>query len=85
MRLSELIACGGCTEVWTGSSAAHCAAADCHRTFSGPSAFDLHQPGECRHPADVGLVPRERSWGTAWGWSDRNGGILAGRLAGDLT
>lgn len=28
----------------------------CHRTFSGVSNFDEHRPGECRDPADCGMV-----------------------------
>jgi hypothetical protein len=46
---------------------AHCAA-DCHRTFTTVRNFDRHRrDGRCLHPADVGLVPRERAGYVAFG------------------
>lgn len=45
-----------CGAVWGGLRTAHCAAEGCHKTFSGPSNFDEHRPGECRDPADCGMV-----------------------------
>jgi hypothetical protein len=63
--LSQLITCGGCAEVWTGLRTAHCAA--CNQTFIGPSSFDMHRPGRCLTPSELGLGARERPWGVVWG------------------
>lgn len=66
-----------CGAVWGGYRAAHCAA--CHKTFSGLSTFDKHKPGECRDPAECGMVILRVSgtspiWGTLgderW-WKER--------------
>ena len=55
------ITCGRCPAWWTGLGSAHCVG--CHESFTSVSAFDLHRRGgECRHPADVGLVPADKSW-----------------------
>jgi len=40
-----------CGARWRGSRTAHCAA-ECHRTFTGPTTFDAHRRGgRCVHPA----------------------------------
>ena len=57
-RPPTFIGCGGCDAKWTGVAAAHCAAPGCHRTFSGPTAFDKHrvgtgERGRCSDPADL--------------------------------
>lgn len=63
--------CGGCVSRWTGLRAGHCA--ECHRTFSGITAFDAHRSYDhCKDPAAVGLVDRAGIWGrpgddTRWG------------------
>lgn len=49
--------CGGCDARWRPLNACHCSA--CHRTFAGPTLFDLHRisdkrvdgHGVCRDPA----------------------------------
>jgi hypothetical protein len=47
------IGCNGCTNTWTGVSAAHCGAAGCHETFAGVGAFDYHRRGgTCVPPQD---------------------------------
>lgn len=54
------VTCGGCSRVWGGLRAAHCA--KCHRTFVSPNAFDEHQKRMvkgailCRDPSSIGLV-----------------------------
>src|SRR5262245_43736264 len=60
------ITCNGCRERWTGLGPCHCAA--CHNTFTSPTGFDMHRRGgQCRYPADAGLVPIERLHWTGWG------------------
>lgn len=55
-----------CQARWGGFKTAHCPR--CCHTFSTPSNFDRHRPGECHHPADVGLVVLRTSYGTpVWG------------------
>ncbi len=48
--------CGGCATWWQGERTCHCAAPECHRTFSGVVAFDAHRfHGTCREPASIGM------------------------------
>lgn len=43
-----------CGASWTGQRTAHCAARNCHRTFSAPGLFDRHRRnGECVDPAGI--------------------------------
>lgn len=54
-----------CDAEWSGLKPAHCSV--CHRTFTGPWAFDKHRAyGKCRHPEDVDLVLVAR-WFPCWG------------------
>ncbi len=56
-----------CGAKWSGGETAHCAA-DCHLNFSTARSFDRHRKdGQCRPPADIGLVERERRGYTVWG------------------
>jgi len=58
-----------CGSRWSGLSTAHCAAASCHQTFTGPSAFSDHRrDGRCVPPAAAGMVLRERAGYEAWGF-----------------
>lgn len=63
-------ACGRCANRWSGTRTAHCGT--CHRTFSSPTAFDLHRirrgtaAGTCADPADVGLVEHHRPGYAVW-------------------
>jgi hypothetical protein len=34
--------CAGCSRIWTGMAECHCPEPDCHRHFTGLSAFDAH-------------------------------------------
>ena len=50
--------CGRCGARWRGVNACHCGG--CHRTFSGPTLFDLHRSargtadhGTCLDPATL--------------------------------
>jgi hypothetical protein len=67
-----------CGNWWTGLTRAHCPA--CHRTFSSDSAADKHRTGKfeadrhCADPATVGLVARDKPFGTLWGWPTPMGG-----------
>jgi hypothetical protein len=55
------ITCNGCTRTWTGLSPCHCAG--CHITFNSLRPFDIHRrSGECRSPADSGLVLSESGY-----------------------
>ena len=46
---------------WTAGRKCHCAADDCHQTFSTPSNFDKHRVnGACVAPQSVGLELNER-------------------------
>jgi len=64
---------GACQQWWTGAERSH--ASCCHRTFSSLSAFDQHRKGgRCNDPADMGLVAREKPYGTLWGWPAPVGG-----------
>jgi hypothetical protein len=67
------IAHGACGKWWTGAERSH--ASCCHETFSSLSAFDLHRKGgRCNDPAGMGLVAREKPYGTLWGWPAPVGG-----------
>ncbi|MEV6679460.1 hypothetical protein AB0N09_21785 [Streptomyces erythrochromogenes] len=61
-----------CGAWWSGLSRAHCPAAGCHRTFSSDTAADRHRRGRfgidrrCIDPAEAGLVPTARTYGTLW-------------------
>lgn len=73
---------GECGSWWTGAERSH--ASCCHRTFSSLSAFDQHRKGlRCNNPEDVGLVAREKPYGTLWGWPPPVGGY--GALRADDT
>ena len=64
-----------------GRAECHCAA--CHLTFSGVSAFDLHQKLDgglaCLPPSSRGLVRYDRHGRTVWGWPERGGWIAERR------
>lgn len=65
--------CGKCKKWWTGNLRSHCG--KCHKTFGGIGAFDAHWWGRtgaegCKHPTEVGLVAREKSFGVLWGAED---------------
>jgi hypothetical protein len=46
--------CSGCENTWTGANVAHCAAAECHQTFSTVTWFDKHRVrGKCVDPAKL--------------------------------
>lgn len=58
--------CEECEASWTSHQACHCS--NCHRTFGGRTAFDMHQndsePTICYQPETVGLVLKaNRMWG----------------------
>lgn len=61
-----------CGAWWTGLSRSHCAALECHRTFSGETAANRHRIGKhgvdrrCVDPAGVGLVAVEKPYGVMW-------------------
>jgi hypothetical protein len=60
-----------CRHWWTGNRTAHCG--NCHRTFSGTSAFDQHQtawtPGtDCPDPRTRGLIATTKKYGDLWSW-----------------
>lgn len=74
---------GECGFWWTGAERSH--ASCCHRTFSSLSAFDQHRKGlRCNPPESVGLVAREKPFGTLWGWPAPVGGYGALRRDEDL-
>lgn len=78
---------GACGKWWTGNSRAHCGA--CHETFSSESAANRHRVGNfgvdrrCVDPASVGLVAREKPWGSMWGHPAPEGGRTWGPDADD--
>ena len=73
---SNAIFHGECGKWWTGAERSH--ASCCHRTFSSLSAFEQHRKGlRCNDPAEVGLVAREKPFGTLWGWPAPVGGYGA--------
>ena len=56
--------CSGCDAKWTAMKAAHCAASECHRTFSTPVLFDRHRVnGRCVDPETIISAPRDGSPG----------------------
>jgi hypothetical protein len=68
-----------CGAWWTGLSRAHCAAPECHRTFSSDSAAERHRrtvDGErvCVDPETVGLEARAKPWGVCWSFPAREDG-----------
>ena len=59
-------ACGRCEARWAGSLTCHCPT--CHLTFTGVTHFDKHRKdGQCRKPADIGLVLMTNRPYEAWG------------------
>jgi len=65
---------GTCGTWWTGANRSHCS--NCHRTFSGLSAFDAHQRGwasgtPCPDPAERGLIAVPKKFGELWSWPPR--------------
>jgi hypothetical protein len=73
---------GECGSWWSGAERSH--ASCCHRTFSSLSAFDQHRKGlRCNDPESVGLVAREKPYGTLWGWPAPVGGYGALRADED--
>jgi hypothetical protein len=74
-----------CGARWEGYNTAHCGA-QCHKTFSSPRAFDRHRSnGQCRPPADAGLVEIQRIGYVVWGYpaDDRVVALHADREATD--
>lgn len=73
-----------CGQWWTGLSRSHCPV--CCRTFSTDTAANKHRVGKfgperrCIHPAEVGLVPHEKPYGTLWSLPAPEGGYTAARL-----
>lgn len=73
--------CSGCPRDWSGFSECHCA--ECHRHFTGLSAFDAHfgKNGECQDPPLIwpetekksqragkpAFELKQRSHGLVWG------------------
>lgn len=74
-----------CGQWWTGLTRAHCPA--CCRTFSTDTAADKHRIGKhgvdrrCVDPAEVGLVAKDKPYGTLWAFPAPEGGY--GALHGD--
>lgn len=57
---------GACGSWWTGEERSHCGG--CCRTFTALTSFERHRKGlRCNPPEDVGLVAREKPYGTLWG------------------
>ncbi|WP_405673171.1 hypothetical protein [Streptomyces sp. NBC_01530] len=57
---------GSCRSWWTGNERSHCGG--CHLTYSSLTAFDRHRKGgTCQPPESVGLVARQKPYGTLWG------------------
>ncbi|MEU4133626.1 FDXHR family putative zinc-binding protein [Streptomyces wuyuanensis] len=64
---------GACGRWWTGTERSHCGG--CHETFTGLTAFERHRKGlRCNPPAEVGLVARQKPYGTLWGQPAPEGG-----------
>lgn len=53
-----------CGAAWTGMRMTHCPG--CHRTFAGVTGFDLHRPGACLDPTELGMVASGGPSGTVW-------------------
>lgn len=67
---------GACERWWTGNERSHCGG--CHLTLTSLTAFDRHRKGgRCNDPASVGLVAREKPFGTLWGTPAPEGGYAA--------
>lgn len=64
---------GACGKWWCGRERAHCGG--CCETFSALTAFVRHRRGRrCNPPEEIGLVPREKPYGTLWGLPGPEGG-----------
>ena len=65
---------GACGRWWTGGErASHCGS--CHETFSSLTAFERHRRGlRCNPPTEVGLIAREKPFGTLWAIPGPDGG-----------
>lgn len=75
---------GACGSWWTGNERSHCGG--CCQTYSSLTSFDRHRKGgHCNDPAAVGLVAREKPYGTLWGLPAPVGGYagLHGRTEGE--
>lgn len=75
---------GACGSWWTGNERSHCGG--CCRTYSSLTSFDRHRKGgHCNDPASVGLVAREKPYGTLWGLPAPVGGYAGfhGRSEGE--
>jgi hypothetical protein len=65
-----------CESWWTGNERSHCGG--CHHTYSSLTAFDKHRRGGvCQPPESVGLVARQKPYGTLWGNPAPEGGYAA--------
>lgn len=59
------VICQRCRAQASGANATHCPT--CHRTFGGPTGFDLHRSnGECLDPAVKGYREVTRNGWTRW-------------------
>jgi hypothetical protein len=75
-RPANAITHGACGQWWTGAERAHCGG--CCQTFSSLTSFEKHRRGlRCNDPASVGLVAREKPYGTLWGLPAPVGGYAA--------
>lgn len=71
---------GACGSWWTGAERSHCGG--CDQTFTGLTAFERHRKGmRCNPPGDVGLVARDKPYGTLWGLPAPEGGYGSLRAA----
>ncbi|MFJ4808529.1 FDXHR family putative zinc-binding protein [Streptomyces longwoodensis] len=73
----------GCGNWWTGEERSHCGG--CHQTFTSLTSFERHRKGlRCNPPQEVGLVARQKPYGTLWGLPAPEGGYgaLHGRPKG---
>ena len=67
---------GACGSWWTGNERSH--ASCCCQTFSSLTSFDRHRKGgRCNPPEEVGLVARDKPYGTLWGLPAPVGGYGA--------
>lgn len=75
-RPANAITHGACGQWWTGAERSHCGG--CHITLSSLTAFERHRRGmRCNNPEAVGLVAREKPYGTLWGLPAPAGGYAA--------
>lgn len=74
---------GACGQWWTGTERSH--ASCCCRTFSSLTSFEKHRKGlRCNDPESVGLVAREKPYGTLWQTPAPEGGYgTLRRVMGD--